>query len=219
MMQTKHIYRRRFPESTKTSRTVLWETLCQSVFQRYVKKTDTVMDVGAGYCEFINAVNAKRKIAVDINPDVSEYADRSVRVYRMHIHGVPQALNGTVNIVFMSNFLEHLERKTDVLKVLVRARKLLASNGKLIILQPNIDLVKENYWDFFDHNIAFTTKNIREVLETTGFTIDTFVVRFLPYTTKESKLPIHPLLIRLYLALPEFLRPFAGQSLIIARGV
>ncbi len=51
---------------TKDSRRdVLWETLWRHCFRAMVDSNDCVLDLGAGYGNFINAVAARRRIAVD----------------------------------------------------------------------------------------------------------------------------------------------------------
>ena len=52
------IYRARFGERS-AERTVLWQTLTESYFQRFVGPDDTVLDLAAGYCEFINAIRVR----------------------------------------------------------------------------------------------------------------------------------------------------------------
>jgi len=61
------------------------------------------------------------------------------------------------------------------------------------MMQPNIKYVGDDYWDFYDHMI---TNSFAELLEHCGYTIETMIPRFVPYTTK-SRLPQHPLLVRL----------------------
>lgn len=214
MMPIATCYQMRFTDSAH-SRRKLWGELCK-YFQRYVPAGATVMDIGAGYCEFINAIRARKKYAVDINPDTLKFAASGVTVLSTSALTIPKRLNGTIDRIFLSNFLEHLKSKEEVLTVLVRAHQLLAPAGKLLILQPNIDLVRERYWDFFDHTVALNTGSLKEGLAIAGFAIEEFVERFLPYTTK-SFLPAHPTLVRFYLMLPEFLRPLAGQSFVVAR--
>jgi hypothetical protein len=53
-----------------------------------------------------------------------------------------------------------------------------------------------------------------EALGVTGFEIREVRARFLPYTTK-SRLPKHPLLVRLYLAVPPAHRLLGGQAWIV----
>ena len=47
----------------------IWQVLCRHFFQKWIDPESVVLDVGAGYCEFINNVYAQKKIAVDINAD------------------------------------------------------------------------------------------------------------------------------------------------------
>ena len=66
----KVLYGNRFG-SEGIQRADLWEVLCRDFFQRWVPRDATVLDVAAGHCEFINNIEAGRRIAVDLNPDVT----------------------------------------------------------------------------------------------------------------------------------------------------
>src|SRR5690348_5702241 len=55
-----NIYKRRFGPDVEF-RQRMWRVLCKSYFQRYVSASATVLEVGAGYCEFINNIKAGRK--------------------------------------------------------------------------------------------------------------------------------------------------------------
>jgi hypothetical protein len=48
------LYKNRFDDHMLESRKVLWQTLCRDFFQNYVPKNSVVLDIAAGYCEFIN---------------------------------------------------------------------------------------------------------------------------------------------------------------------
>lgn len=218
MIPLKRMYHRRFPDNSLPLRKRMWETIYGMEFRKYITPSSSVMDIGAGYCGLINAVHCKKRVAVDINPDIKKFAAPGVTVLTVPADAIPARFTRSMDIIFISHFLEHLESKDAVFSLLTKVKRFLKPGGKLIILQPNIDLARYRYWDFFDHNIIFNTENIREVLELSGYTIDTFVERFLPYSTKNTWLPVNPFLVRCYLSLPEWLRPWAGQSLIIARG-
>jgi len=218
VLNLKKIYTHRFNRTEHAQRVRLWKILCAYYFQKLISKDDTVVDVAAGRCEFINAIKCKRKIAVDLNVETKKYADKSVEVLKIDALKLTSKLGGKVNVVFMSNFLEHLGTKRDVLTLFNQVNKILVSSGRVIILQPNINLAKEKYWDFIDHHIALNDKSVVEALEVSGFEMERSIVRFLPYSTK-SIFPISPVLVKIYLLLPAFLRPFAGQSLFVARKV
>ena len=216
MISVQTYYRKRFSSKENINRDILWRLLCSKQFQMYVNQKDTVMDIGAGYCEFINHIQAKKKIAVDINPDTQKNAQHNIEVLLKSAERIPSHYDGTIDIIFMSNFLEHLSSKEQVIKVLHRAFHLLKPKGKLIVLQPNIDLVGGHYWDFFDHIVPLNGESLQEGLRICGFTIEKYIVRFFSYTTKSAML-FHPLLVQFYLMVPPVFRPFAGQSLFIAR--
>jgi SAM-dependent methyltransferase len=107
----------------------------------------------------------------------------------------------SVDVAFASNVFEHLRGPDSLLEVLAVGRSILRPGGRLIVLQPNVRLVRGAFWDFFDHTLPLTEKGMSEALTVAGFRVTERRARFLPYTTK-SRLPQIPLLVRLYLALP-----------------
>lgn len=208
------LYINRFSPAEQSKRDVMWRSIYNLFLKQFFHKTDNVMDIGAGKCELLNTIECKTKLAVDLNPDVKKYANKGVQVLSLSALDIPAKYNQSVDVVILSHFLEHLDSKDDVIAVLNKTYQLLKNGGKVLILQPNIDLVKEAYWDFIDHKVALNTKSLLELLDLTGFRVDKLVERFLPYTTK-GNLPISRFVIYLYFMIPEILRPFAGQSLVI----
>lgn len=208
------LYKNRFPEIGQKKRAIMWQAIYDSTLKEFIPKNGIIMDIGAGKCELLNVINCKNKIAVDLNPDVKKYANKNVQVINLSVHEIPSKYNQTIDVVILSHFLEHLNSKDDVIAILGKSHELLKKGGKVIILQPNIDLVKEAYWDFIDHKVALNTKSLLELLDLTGFKVSKLIKRFLPYTTK-GNLPISKFIIYLYFMIPEVLRPFAGQTLVI----
>lgn len=213
--ELRSIYVQRFGDR-RADRVRLWKTLVDSYFQRYIGPDDTVLDLAAGYCEFINAISCGTKIAVDLNPTIAETADPDVRVINAASTSLPDDLASTVDVVWVSNFFEHLSSAAELLATLREARRVLVPGGRLLVLQPNIRLAKAAYWDFIDHSLPLTEKSLCEALGLTGFEVDELKVRFLPYTT-ESRLPVNPTLIRLYLRLPPAQRLLGKQTFVVAR--
>jgi SAM-dependent methyltransferase len=209
------VYARRFgPRSEE--RKVLWETLCDAFFQRYVPPSSTVADIAAGYCEFINAIDARRRIAIDLNPAVAEHAGDGVEVVVASSTDVPTELDGTADVVFASNFFEHLADADELFATLTAIKGMLKPDGRLLVLQPNIRLTGAAYWNFIDHKLPITERSLQEALELTGFRVEECKVRFLPYTT-ESRIPIAPWLIRLYLRFPPAQLLLGKQTFVVAR--
>ena len=69
--QLDRLYSNRFSEQERKIKLRMWKTLCESFFSKYVSPDSTVVDIGAGYCEFINSIRARRRIAIDLNPETT----------------------------------------------------------------------------------------------------------------------------------------------------
>ncbi len=212
-MDVQTIYQRRFADQL-AFRQQMWDVLCREFFQRHVPAEATVVEIGAGYCEFINHIRAARKIAVDLNPDTRRHAHPDVEVLTSSTARIDGVADGTADIVFASNFLEHLTRD-EILATLSEVRRILEPHGRFLILQPNIRYCREDYWQFFDHITPLCERSLTEALETTGMQVVYCLSRFLPFTT-QGRLPNSIALLRLYLKLRPAWRIFGQQSFLIA---
>jgi len=209
------LYRLRFKKDIEL-RNQIWSVLCKNFFQKYIRNSDTVCDIGAGYCEFINNIHARVKIAIDLNPETVKYANSGISVVICSSNNLPKRLQNKVDVSFASNFFEHLPSKEDLAKTLVQIKKILKRDGKLVVLMPNLRYVGAAYWDFLDHQLPLTDKSMVEALELNGFEILEKRSKFLPYSTK-GKLPKWKIMVRLYLMFPFIHQIFGKQSLIVAK--
>jgi len=214
-MDTENIYRKRFNKKDLFIKNNIWKILCQKFFQRFIDKEDVVLDLGAGYCEFINNIISKKKYAIDSNNDVKDFASGSVEVLVSDIRKSINIDPDSIDVIFISNFFEHLDSKEDIVSILKESSKLLRKNGRILILQPNIKYCYKEYWDFFDHKIPLSDKSLEEVLRLTNFKVKLSISRFLPFTTK-NRLPKNKFFIRIYLSLPILWKMFGKQAFILA---
>ena len=212
------LYRERFDDRDLAQKRALWDTLCRHFLQRFIDPDATVLDLGAGSCEFTNAVRAGRRIAVDLNPDTKAFAQDA------EVHIVPSTdmrpvESDSVDVVFTSNFFEHLPDKDALLGTLVESHRVLRPGGRLIVLMPNIRYLPGRYWDFLDHHLPLTHVSLVEALRLTGFEPVKVIPRFLPYTVKDARVTIPPALIALYLHFPPAWRVLGKQMFVVAVAV
>jgi SAM-dependent methyltransferase len=207
-------YRTRFAGKTDY-RTRVWQVLAP-YFGQWIPPKGAVLDLGAGYCEFINNASAGAKYAMDLNPDIHKRAAQGIAVLQQD-GSAPWALPDRVlDAVFTSNFLEHLPSKDAVSTVLSNAYRCLKPGGRFIAMGPNIKYIPGAYWDFFDHYVELTELSLSEALVNCGYEIEQAVARFLPYTMSRGR-EYPPWMLRLYLGMPAVWPIFGRQFLVIGR--
>lgn len=173
----------------------------------------SLLEIGAGYCDFINQFPATKKICIELNPDRGRYASSDVDFRCGDVLLLIKELKTSVDMVFASNFLEHLSEE-QLGELLPGVHKILDKNGKLVLIQPNYLLCQKTYFDDETHQTIFSDKNIEPFLAKYGFEVITLIPGLLPFSMK-SRLPKWPLLVRLYLHSP--IRPKAAQMYVVAQ--
>ncbi|OBI93921.1 glycosyltransferase [Mycobacterium sp. 1245805.9] len=209
------LYRNRFGHA-RESRSAIWEVLVRDFFQAWIRRSDTVVDLGCGYGEFLNHVQAARRIGVDLNPDSAGMLGPGVEFRQGRADDLGFLGEESVDVVFTSNLLEHLRSKEEVERTIAAARRALKPGGHLIAMGPNIRFVPGDYWDFWDHTVPISDRSLTELLESCDFEIVESYDRFLPYTSS-SPLPQAPILVRLYLQSRPAWRILGKQFVIRAR--
>jgi len=194
----------------------LWSVLISDWFCRFVPEDGAVLDLGCGYGEFINQVKAFTRYAMDLNPDSRRQLHTDVRLFQQDCSVQWPLPDEALDVIFTSNFFEHLPGKPSLAATLHEAHRCLQPGGRLIALGPNVKYLPGAYWDFWDHHLPLTEASLAEGLQMVGFKLERVVPRFLPYTMSHG--PRYPLfLLRLYLRLPLAWRLFGRQFLVIAK--
>lgn len=210
------IYERRFKEERVAYRVRLWRTLVASFFQPMIPPGAAVLDLGCGYGEFINQIRCGSRFAMDLNPKATEHLDPTVKFLFQDCSLRWDLPDQSLDVVFTSNFFEHLPDKLALKHTLIEAARCLKPGGQLIALGPNIKFVQGAYWDFWDHFLSLTELSLSEALDNNGYRVERAVPRFLPYTTINQ--PAFPMaFVRLYLRLPLLWPWFGRQFLVVAR--
>ena len=212
MLDVKRLYNSRFTTFERVKKNELWKILCHDFLQKFVNTEDTVLDIGAGNCEFINNIVCNRRIALDLNRDLFKNADKGIETILAPVKNLKKLFNtNSLDVIFMSNFLEHLDTKEEVYRLLLESFQILKKKGRLLIMQPDINLVGGEYWDFFDHKVPITFLSLVEATKTIGFKLKYSRYPFLPYTTKTKFLPLNSLLFKIYLKI-RLLQYFFGKQ-------
>lgn len=173
---------------------------------------ETLIELGAGYCDFINQFEAGKKIAFDLNPEMHHYAEAGVELRVEDCTTLPGIASRSVDMVFASNFLEHLEGdEVDVL--LERVAEVLVPGGRLVLIQPNHRLCAESYFDDPTHRTIFDDANIGEWIARSGLRLTEVNPGLLPFSMN-GRLPKSGILTRLYLMSPW--KPLAAQMYVVA---
>lgn len=194
----------------------IWKILVNNFFCKWITADSSVLDLGCGYGEFINNIHSKDRHAMDLNPDTSYHLNPDINLHHQDCAEAWPIDKSSLDLIFTSNFFEHLPNKQALDQTVKHAHNHLKTNGRLIMLGPNIAILKGRYWDFWDHHIPLSDQSANELLELNGFTIEKSIPYFLPYNmVRVRKKPLF--LLKLYLRLPFIWRFFGAQFLIIAK--
>ena len=196
-----------------TGRSKVWKAIAEYL-QKYINpKKSLVVDLGAGYCDFINNIKALEKFAVDTNPASKKYCNKNVKFINEPINHLKSFRKSSVDTLFASNLLEHLDDK-ELNQLLKESRRILKKGAIFIALQPNFKYAYKEYFDDYTHKKIFTHISLKDYFESNGFEAIKIIPRFLPFSLK-SRLPKSYILTKIYIA--SFYKPMAKQMLLIFR--
>ena len=211
----RRIYQARF-KGRLDYRNRVWKVLVRDYFQKHVRRDDVVLDLGAGYGEFINTISCGKKYAMDLNPDTAKRVHTSVELLAQDCSERWALPDNSIDCIFTSNFFEHLPDAQALSRTLAEAHRCLKHGGILIALGPNITYTGQAYWDVVDHRLALSEQSLAKILVSQGFGIQKCIARFLPFTMSEG-LQYPTFFVAAYLRLPLAWRIFGKQFLVIGR--
>jgi len=195
----------------------VWEPVTAYIQQKYIATDARVLDLGAGYCDFINHVQASEKYAVDVFERLDEFAADGVKTFKGSCTDLAHLGDDSLDVVFASNLFEHLTHD-ELLATIAEVRRVLRRDGRLILLQPNFKYCYKTYFDDYTHLQVFTHMGIYDLLEMAGMEIEAMHAKFLPVNMKSTlrlKVPFLSQVIHAYMRSP--VKPLAGQMLVVAR--
>ncbi len=206
------LYQYRMRHVDPAKRRAIWREIAMFLY-RQMGSPARVLDPAAGHGEFISAIPAEERWAVDLVPHSQGYGP-GVRTIISDIFqaDLPEA---KFDGIFVSNFLEHLSTQDDVATFLDRMHRCMAPGGVITILGPNFKYCGAEYFDCADHVLALTHVAVAEHLYSAGFLPRDICSRFLPFSFR-GLLPASPRLTRAYLQAPLAWRVLGKQYLLHA---
>jgi SAM-dependent methyltransferase len=209
----RRLYEYRFRDVDQRRRDEVWGALAPMLHDA-LGRPERVLDPAAGRCEFINAVPATERWAVDAVRYDESVAREGLRLIVSEIMAA-ELPRGYFGGVFVSNFLEHLPSQEAAASFLEKMYDCVAPGGRIAIMGPNFRHTVRAYFDFADHTVILTERGVAEHLYAAGFNILRVHARFLPYSFT-GRLPSSPSLVRAYLRFPPAWRLLGKQFLVIA---
>ena len=192
-------------------RTAIWQHICRYL-QRWIPSDSSVLELGAGWCDFANNVTARRSVAMDLDATVTRSAAPNVQAEIGDCTDLSRFDSDEFDVVFASNLLEHLEREPTH-RLLAEAARVLKPGGRLILLQPNFRLNPGGYFDDYTHVAIYTDRSLPDYLTSEGWQVSDVHARILPLTMKSRSSSL-TFLVPWYLRSP--IKPLAGQMLVVA---
>ena len=213
-MNYQRLYEYRFAEIDQTARAAVWNEIAGSIYE-LLGSPQKVLDPAAGRGEFINAVPAPERWAVDRVAYAEGTYAPDIRSLVCDVFDAELPVEH-FDAVWVSNFLEHLTTQESVALFLERMHAMTAPGGRIAIMGPNFRYCSKEYFDMADHTLIFTHRAIAEHLYAAGFWPERIEPRFLPYSFT-GRLPPSAALTRLYLRTPVAWRALGKQFLVVGR--
>ena len=204
------LYEFRFRHVTQRERNGVWHEIARTVYD-WLGRPQRVLDAAAGHGEFIDAVPAREKWAIDAVDFLGPRDDVHKVIGDIRDVALPER---HFDAIFVSNFLEHLAHADEIGALLQRFRAASVFGGRIAVLGPNFRYCARTYFDCADHKVALTHLSVEEHLYAAGYQIERVIPRFLPYSFR-GVLPTAPALVRAYLKFAPAWQVLGRQYLVI----
>lgn len=138
-------------------------------FKEFNFRDSVVLDFGAGTGNLLQNIDAKKKIAVEINQDAHELIIKRGIVAQSQLEEIP---SGTIDFVISNHALEHVPFPIQALREIYRTLK---PGGLLILVVPIDDWRNQRRYDSKDinhHLNTWTPLLLGNSLNEAGFSVD-----------------------------------------------
>lgn len=148
----------------------------KSKFDKYISKTDTVLDFGCGRGFLLKGLECYRKLGIEVNPSAAEYANK---INGLDIFYNALALQDeSIDVIISNHALEHTLHPLYELRCLYKKLKF---GGKIIFAVPCESIsrrYKQN--DINNHLYSWSPMCIGNLFKEAGFS----VIESKPYAYK-----------------------------------
>ena len=198
-------------------RSIVWREISRFL-SKYILKDSVIVDLGAGYCDFINNTMAKVKYAIDISSETEKYKNKDVIFLKRPAWYIPEIADSSVDFLLASNLLEHFDDR-EINDIIMEIKRILKPGGRLALMQPNFKFSYKNYFDDYTHKKIWTDISLKDFLISNDFDIIKVMPKFLPFSMNSLpfSLPNFLLSALVYLYIHSPIKPLAGQMLIVAQ--
>ena len=121
------------------ARRIVWQAIARHL-QSWIPAQAAVLEIGAGYCDWINSVKASRRVAIDIWPELPHHAAAGVEPIVLDIAKDLGTLNaGSFDTVLASNVFEHFA--PDTVPMVIEGARLVVKPA-LPVLPPSLTVTR-----------------------------------------------------------------------------
>ena len=216
-LDLERIYQYRFDGIPPATKAAVWRRIAAWILKdaarcRGGQPVASVLDPACGDGEFLNGCCSRgmELSGCDLRRR-SPHLSAEIRFHQGAFQNIQ--LEQTYDLIWISNLLEHLPSPEAIQSFLAGCKKVLAREGVITIMGPNIKYCATDYWDFADHLLPLSHLTVLEHLASAGFKVVAVEDRFLPYSFR-SRLPSHPKLVQLYLN-SSWAWPWLGKQFLI----
>lgn len=132
-----------------------------------------ILDLNPGFEGLYGAIDISKieYVCLEQNPKVRSFLEQNnISVFDWKIPVIPLQEN-TVDYILSTPFIEHLPSYLDAMSFLIEAKRVLKSEGRILIIVPNYLNLKAIFYEDYKHNWITTKKRITDMLKDLGFEV------------------------------------------------
>jgi SAM-dependent methyltransferase len=127
---------------------------------------------GDGYIAELAIANGLDYVAIDGSPAVANKLKAAGAEIRLQIMPPLPGGLGTYDVCFMLHVIEHLDNMSSASLLMEQVLQHLCPGGKIVIATPDFLRWGKHFYDCdYTHNLPFTRRRLRQLLQNTGYKV------------------------------------------------